>query len=143
MSLVSLSRGEQDKGEERTTKRKWDAHDSSLIIIHFRHCTVHDLRAIGSICIRCIHGCKPERLADKAFGLGGRLHVENINLRRAPPTYTGGWVGVVLALARARRELLSVEVRQHTVRVGVAICRRRGRRAPVTVCLVGEDTDVA
>jgi hypothetical protein len=143
MSLASLPRGEQDKGGERTSKRKWNAHNPSPITIRFRHPSVHDLRAIGSIRVCLIHGCKPESLADHAFGVGGRLHVENINLRRAPPAYAGGWVGVVLALARARRELLPREGRQHTVRVGVAICRRGGGRYSVGVRLIWEDANVA
>ena len=138
-----VSRGEQDKGEEISAKKgKKDAHSPSLITIRVRHLSVHDLRAIGSIRIRRIHGCKPERLADLASGLGGRLYVEDINLRCPPPAHAGGWVGVVLATTRAIRELLPAEVRQRTIRLGVAICRRRSRRTPVAVRLVGEDTNV-
>lgn len=132
----------RQRGRRAQRKRKKDARSPSQIIILFRHRGVHDLRAIGSKRIRRIHGCKPERLADLAFGLGGRLHVEDIDLRCAPPAHAGGWVGVVLATTGARRKLLPAEVRQRAVRVGVTICQRRGRRGPVDVRLVGKDTNI-
>lgn len=120
-----------------------NARNPPLVVIHCCDRGVHDLRGVGRIRIRRIHGREAECLADLASSLGGLLHVEDINLRRAPAVQAGRWVGVLLAAAWAFRELLPAQVRKSAVCLGVTIFRRCRWGAPVCVCLVREDAKVA
>ena len=142
ISVVTWKKDNETKGWTENVEEISDVRNPPLVVIHFRDRVVHDLRGVGRIRICRIHGCKAECLADLPASLGGLLHVEDINLRRAPPVHTGRWVGVLLAFARTLGELLPAQVRKRAVRLGVPIFRCCCGCGPICVCLVREDAKV-